>query len=603
MSQSEESPRPARSGYRFGDVLVDVTRRRLLVRGREVRCRPLPFDLLLLLCESGGAVVTREQVFQRLWGDSHVPSDESLTQIVHRLRAALGPFGSAVRTVRGVGLRLDIPVARLSISTTVAGPPDLSTRPLPAPAPVAEPVPEPVRRPRSRALALAVLLALVLVLAGWMGWAWLSRPDWIDEGYALRVSDLGTSSDETLELLRSAFAAHGRGDGPRALELLRTAHRTDPDTPVPAVFLSLWTRSLEPDAEARRWAGEAERRLAGRQLPYLRLLSDYARDRSPSRAGSLSALLSLRPEAWQLRLARAHHHLARRRREAALADLRQIPVRSLEHQGQAIALADRASLGDLKGAERDFEAGGPPKGALASYVEGRFAWSHGQAAEAMAAFDRSAAEALRDNQPDLVPRSLILAALAAFEADDPAGAALRLDQAAATARDSGRSAELSDALGLGAYLAWRRGDAAGRDRRLAEACASEVGCPILQRAALTLLAQRIGGALPADPARLAGRIELLPEALGLPSLLLARAAAAAGKPEEAARLLLQAKTEGIGQTWFAEEAALLGYQLGGPPEPSRVDPPYPNRLRITAAWEAGGGFSRYTSAQRRIRLW
>jgi hypothetical protein len=51
--------------------------------------------------------------------------------------------------------------------------------------------------------------------------------------------------------------------------------------------------------------------------------------------------------------------------------------------------------------------------------------------------------------------------------------------------------------------------------------------------------------------------------------------------------LQQARSEGIEVTWFSEEAALLAYDLGGPPRAFRPDPPYPNRLRYIAVWELG----------------
>src|SRR5690348_9702408 len=98
------------TGYRFGEVYVDALRRSVSIGGEEVPCRPLVFQLLLLLCEAGGAVVERTEILERLWPESAAPSDESLTQIAHRLRSTLGASGGALRTVRGVGFRLDAAV-------------------------------------------------------------------------------------------------------------------------------------------------------------------------------------------------------------------------------------------------------------------------------------------------------------------------------------------------------------------------------------------------------------------------------------------------------------------------------------------------------------
>ncbi len=72
---------------------------------------------------------------------------------------------------------------------------------------------------------------------------------------------------------------------------------------------------------------------------------------------------------------------------------------------------------------------------------------------------------------------------------------------------------------------------------------------------------------------------------GVDELLLARAAFAAGDQDRARRGLRRARESGVGKTYFMEEAALLAADLGEPPAPQWVDPPYPNLLRFAAAQE------------------
>ena len=425
------------SGYRFADGLADAAKRQLFVRGREVPCRPLAFELLLQLCEAEGAVVPREQVFARLWGDEYVPSDEALTQIVHRLRSALGDQGKLVRTVRGVGLRLDTEVVPLAAPEEPAVPlGDFSTRPFltPGPPPAAAP-PVPVRRSpgprRVLFLGLATLVTALLLAAAGLGLLALRRPKPLDTGYLLTAADLGAlpaTAAVTEDLLRRAFAAESRGDRSQAAELLETAHRTDPATPVPAVFRVLWGYPEAYPGEGARWATAAERRLTGGSSPYLRLLVRYARavtsDQDAAEQASLSALLSLRPGAWRLRLARAHRALWRREREAAKADLELIPVHALDQRGLAFVLADRASLGDQEGVERALRTGLlAEREAFAWYVRARLARSRHRPAAALAACDRSLAAAVRRGQPDLILPARLLGAASAFEAGDAAGAA------------------------------------------------------------------------------------------------------------------------------------------------------------------------------------
>jgi DNA-binding winged helix-turn-helix (wHTH) protein len=577
------SPRPP-CGYRFGDVYVDALRRTVSVSGEEVACRPLVFQLLLLLCEAGGAVIERAAIFSRLWPESVVASDESLTQIAHRLRATLGSSGGALRTVRGVGFRLDAaiePVFPAPASTVGNLPPvpDVARDRTPA-------VPRRARRAIASSLLALVLLA---ALGGLLWWSWRSR-EILDSGFALRRSDLGNQRTETVDLVREALTAWGDGDRLRARTLLETAHRGDPATPVPAALLAL----LQPGNQGRDWAGEAERRLPAGASAYQRLLVRYAGlsrvSENADSVATLSALLEIRPEAWALRLARAHYHLARRERAAALVDLRQIQVPSLSNRGLAMVLADRASLGDADGADRDLKSARVEgEEALSAFVRGRIRRSQRRPAEARLEFQRAIDEATRRNQPDLATESRLLVGITAFESGDPAGASLALDEFAFEPANP-HPEDACEALALSAYLAQRRGDAAGMERRLAEArrrLETMDASAIETRIAVDLLALRLEGTRSQDLRPFAGTITSEPELLGVRSLLLARIAfqGPEGGRAEAARLLRQSRLEGVDQTYFAEEAALLASDLGAPPAHLWVDPPYPNLLRFAAVWE------------------
>lgn len=101
------------SGYSFDDVQLDLASSRLLVEGRDVAVPPRPLRLLQLLCEHPGLLVRRAEVFEYVWPNHQLASDEALTKVITRLRELLGPFGARVVTVRGRGVRLDATVKRL----------------------------------------------------------------------------------------------------------------------------------------------------------------------------------------------------------------------------------------------------------------------------------------------------------------------------------------------------------------------------------------------------------------------------------------------------------------------------------------------------------
>jgi|SRR5579864_113396 len=579
--------------YRFAQVEIDTARQVVRVEGREVPCQTRVYQLLLLLCEARGAVVPRETIFVRLWEGQLAPSDESLTQVVHRLRSTLGPSSQVVHTVRGVGFRLDCTVEVVADRHPPPGDGSEQGREAGA-AGGDEPVaPAGVRRTSGARRWRAWLppLAALTALAAAAAWPSLPKP-WqvIEPGYALERGDLAAEHRQTIELVSRAFAAERIGDRDQARRLLETAHATDAATPVPAAFLCLWSPWQERTGEAERWAKAAAARLRPASSPYLHLLVQYAtasaEDRGRDWLAASSALLALRPSAWSLRLARAHYHLARREAAAALADLQKIPVPSLNDPNLSIVLADRASLGDVAGAERAFASERRPgQEALACYVRGRIAWSKRRVGEARQAFDRELVVAIRQNQPDLAADARLLGGLAASEEGDLAAAASRFDLAALDALDEHRPGVAIEALGLGAWLAWRRADLAGRDRRLGEAAALHAKPEWPNDASLTLLALWTGARPPRDPRALAAAMEQAPEVAGVDELLLARQAFAAGDREQARRGLRRAWDSGVGKTYFMEEAALLAADLGEPPTPQWVDPPYPNLLRFAAAEE------------------
>ena len=82
---------PSRKVLRFGEFEVDLPAGRLFKRGARVRLREQLFQVLSVLLERAGEVVTREELQRRLWpGDVVVDFELNLNTVVARLREALG---------------------------------------------------------------------------------------------------------------------------------------------------------------------------------------------------------------------------------------------------------------------------------------------------------------------------------------------------------------------------------------------------------------------------------------------------------------------------------------------------------------------------------
>jgi Tol biopolymer transport system component/DNA-binding winged helix-turn-helix (wHTH) protein len=76
---------------RFGIFEADLTARELYKRGAPVRVQEKPFQILSLLLEHPGQIITREELKQKLWADgTFVDFEKGLNTAVNKLRLALG---------------------------------------------------------------------------------------------------------------------------------------------------------------------------------------------------------------------------------------------------------------------------------------------------------------------------------------------------------------------------------------------------------------------------------------------------------------------------------------------------------------------------------
>jgi DNA-binding response OmpR family regulator len=94
----------------FEHFTVDIAARSVKKGGELVEMTATEFDVLLCLVESKGHVLTREAIFQRVWGPNHHGTPRTIDNFVQQLRAKLEPDPRKPKyfqTVRGVGYRFD----------------------------------------------------------------------------------------------------------------------------------------------------------------------------------------------------------------------------------------------------------------------------------------------------------------------------------------------------------------------------------------------------------------------------------------------------------------------------------------------------------------
>ena len=89
-------------------IKVDFDQRRVFVRGDEVHLRRKEFELLRLLVENSGRVLTRDVLIDRVWGTDYIGDTKTLDVHIKRLRSRIEADPSTpvlITTVRGVGYR------------------------------------------------------------------------------------------------------------------------------------------------------------------------------------------------------------------------------------------------------------------------------------------------------------------------------------------------------------------------------------------------------------------------------------------------------------------------------------------------------------------
>lgn len=430
-------------------------------------------------------------------------------------------------------------------------------------------------RPRKRTLWL-VPLALLLALALWR-WP-LSTTQWVDRGYGIRAADVHAAHPDSVRLLGEAIRYDNGGDRARARALLEALNDSDTQTPWPPLLLGLWAVGSGDSKVADTWIAHARERVAPLRDPYVNAMLRYTeaeRDGSPQDIVRYAgAVLDLHPGAWRMQLARAHLKNYQGLREAALAEIREIEITELGNRKLETALADRASFGDVAGAQAVLDKLPRTTDAAAwEYLAGRIAWSRGDHAAARTHWERAAAEAQKNGRSDIGNRALANAGMVATLDNDRAAAIAHFERARVGMAAARWVIDEIDLSLLLAQLQMLDGNTAIARQEFQHAV--EVGRRGGEGAVTSMIAL-VGVRLFPD---LATGVQVEPMS-AVQSLAAARGALANGDRVRAHAELEAARQRGVLDLGVADEARLLKAELGETVSPENpLDPPYPPLAR------------------------
>lgn len=122
----EEPPEPESATYQCGDLRLDTDHRTITFHDTTVSLPKKQYELLKILCDNRGRVVTRETLFRKIWGADLDGSTKTLDVHIGRLRRSLHDSGPVIESIRGVGYKL-------LGCTRITDAPDPDACPAPAP--------------------------------------------------------------------------------------------------------------------------------------------------------------------------------------------------------------------------------------------------------------------------------------------------------------------------------------------------------------------------------------------------------------------------------------------------------------------------------------
>jgi two-component system, OmpR family, alkaline phosphatase synthesis response regulator PhoP len=100
------NPAPKTSRMVVGDVTIDLDRREVVAANGLVSLRTKEFDLLAVLMQNPGIVLTRERLLELAWGYEFAGETRTVDVHVAHLRKKLANARTQIETVSGVGYKL-----------------------------------------------------------------------------------------------------------------------------------------------------------------------------------------------------------------------------------------------------------------------------------------------------------------------------------------------------------------------------------------------------------------------------------------------------------------------------------------------------------------
>lgn len=82
---------------------LNLKKRKLKIENRDIDLTKKEFEILTLLLQRDGYIMSREDILKRVWEEHTIVSERTIDVHMARLRKKLGPYGKKIKNKPGYG--------------------------------------------------------------------------------------------------------------------------------------------------------------------------------------------------------------------------------------------------------------------------------------------------------------------------------------------------------------------------------------------------------------------------------------------------------------------------------------------------------------------
>jgi two-component system response regulator ResD len=108
LFRKQDKQKNEKKVFSFKGIEIDDSSHIVTIEKEEIILSPKEYELLLILIENTGMVISREQLLSKVWGYEYFGGLRTVDTHINRLRTKLGEKGNMITTIRGYGYKLEV---------------------------------------------------------------------------------------------------------------------------------------------------------------------------------------------------------------------------------------------------------------------------------------------------------------------------------------------------------------------------------------------------------------------------------------------------------------------------------------------------------------